>query len=155
MLRLIPAPFARAALRIAHALRSRWWRIARPRLNASAIIASDIDGRLLLVRLSYGPDGWSFPTGGIRRGEDPEAAARRELREETGCCANAMRLLGVQDETTYGAPSRVHVFATRIADLPQPDMREVVEARLFPPHSLPEPLGAKTRRRLDLYQGRS
>jgi putative (di)nucleoside polyphosphate hydrolase len=31
-----------------------------------------------------GPYNWQFPQGGVDPGEDPEAAARRELAEETG-----------------------------------------------------------------------
>lgn len=155
MLRLIPAPLHRGLLRLVHAVRTRWWRLAKPQLTGVAMVASDIEGRLLLVRLSYGGDAWSFPAGAARRGEDPEHAARRELREETGCEANAIRELGVLDGTLFGAPSRVYVFATRIADTPQPDGREVIDARLFPPHSLPEPLGSATREQLALWQGRS
>lgn len=155
MLRLIPAPLHRRAYRLAHAVRKVWWRLARPRLNGCAIVASDIEGRLLLVRQSYGAGGWSFPTGGIRRGEDPEAAARRELREETACEAYAMTLLGVQDDVLHGALHQVHVFAARISDSPRADMREIIEVRLFPLHSLPEPLGERTRRRLALWRERS
>ena len=155
MLRLIPAPLHRAGYRLAHAVRTRWWRLACPQLTGVAMVASDIEGRLLLVRLSYGGDAWSFPAGAVRRGEDPEQAARRELREETGCEANAVRALGVLDGTLAGAPNRVHVFATRIADIPRCDKREVIEARLFPPHSLPEPLGPATCEQLALWQGRS
>lgn len=33
---------------------------------------------------SIGPNVWQFPQGGVDRGEDLEAAARRELAEETG-----------------------------------------------------------------------
>ena len=155
MLRLIPAPLHRAAYRLAHALRVRWRRIVKPQLNGCAVVASDLEGRLLLVRLSYGTDAWSLPAGGVRRGEDPERAARRELLEETGCEARAMTLLGVQEGTSFGAPSRAHVFAARISGNPRPDMREVVEARLFPPHSLPEPLNATTLRWLALWRDRS
>jgi putative (di)nucleoside polyphosphate hydrolase len=39
-----------------------------------------------------GPFSWQFPQGGIDPGEDFEAAARRELREETG--VHSVRLLG-------------------------------------------------------------
>ncbi len=124
----------------------------KPQLRGCVVIASDIEHRVLLVRLSYGAAAWSFPAGGIRRGEEPEHAARRELLEETGCEAHAMTLLGVQEETSFGAPNRVHVFATRICDVPAPDRREVLEARLFPPHSLPEPLSPRTRKRLELWR---
>ena len=155
MLRLIPAALHRRGLRFAHLVRACWRRLAKPQLRGCTVIASDIEGRLLLVRLSYGPDMWSLPGGGIRRGETPEDAARRELREETGCEAHATTLLGVHDETSFGAPCRVHVFATRISNVPAPDRREVIETRLFPPHSLPEPLSAKTRKRLALLSRQS
>jgi lipoyl(octanoyl) transferase len=43
------------------------------------------DGRILILRRSPARGGfWQQVTGRIERGEAPEAAARRELREETG-----------------------------------------------------------------------
>ena len=42
-----------------------------------------------------GPFNWQFPQGGVDAGEDHEAAARRELLEETGACT--VRLLGRTD----------------------------------------------------------
>ena len=46
-------------------------------------------GHLLLVRMSRGIDTgrWTLPGGGIKWGEHPEAAVRRELEEETGITA--------------------------------------------------------------------
>ena len=44
------------------------------------------DGRVWLGRRANtaGPYNWQFPQGGVDAGEDLEAAARRELAEETG-----------------------------------------------------------------------
>lgn len=44
------------------------------------------DGRVWLGRRAGtpGPHNWQFPQGGVDEGEDLEAAARRELAEETG-----------------------------------------------------------------------
>lgn len=41
-----------------------------------------------------GPYAWQFPQGGIDKGEDPEAAALRELYEETGVTADLAEKLG-------------------------------------------------------------
>jgi len=44
------------------------------------------DGRVWLGRRANtpGPHNWQFPQGGVDPGEELEAAARRELTEETG-----------------------------------------------------------------------
>lgn len=142
----------RAALRLAHALRHRWrcWR-GTP-LSGATMIARDMDGRLLLVRLSYAEAGWSFPGGGARRGESMEAAAVRELAEETGCTATHVRHLGCLDETVSASPHTAHVFTCLTDDVARPDGREVIEARFFPAHSLPHPMTERTRARLALWQ---
>lgn len=50
------------------------------------VVLFDRSGRVWLGRRAGqpGPHNWQFPQGGIDPGEDPEAAARRELDEETG-----------------------------------------------------------------------
>ena len=45
-------------------------------------------------------------------------------------------------------------FTGVVDDMPKPDGREVVEARFFPTHSLPEPLAPSARRRLEIYTRR-
>ena len=63
------------------------------------------DGRVWLGRRAGtpGPHNWQFPQGGVDAGEDLEAAARRELAEETG--ARTASYLGRTDGwITYDYP---------------------------------------------------
>jgi len=154
MLRLIPKPIHRLALVVAHWLRHHWRQLRGISLEGVSIVARDFDGQILLVRHSYGPSGWFFPGGGIRRKETPEQAARRELREETGCPIDGLKLVGTIEEEISGAPHTAHVFEGVVNTMPSPDGREVIEARFFPTHSLPEPLSAMTKARLKLWQAR-
>ena len=142
----------RLAYRVAHALRHRWRRWRKTPLAGVCMIARDVDGRLLLVRLSYADAGWSFPGGGANRGESMAAAAARELAEETGCTAEMIRLVGRMEETISGSAHTAHVYACLTQDLPVADGREVAEARFFPPHSLPHPMTDRTQARLAFWR---
>jgi len=48
------------------------------------IALANHDGKLFLGRRMGTEDSWQMPQGGIDPGESPAAAAKRELREETG-----------------------------------------------------------------------
>ncbi|WP_421990065.1 NUDIX domain-containing protein [Qipengyuania sp.] len=152
MLHLIPAPLYRLALKVAHTLRHCWRRTTGRTGTGVSVIARDLDGKLLLVRHSYGPSGWYFPGGGVGRKESPDQAARRELQEETGCAIQRMAIVGVIEEKISGAPHTAHIFEGVVDAMPRADGREVIEARFFPVHSLPEPLGPRTKTRLELWQ---
>jgi A/G-specific adenine glycosylase len=53
---------------------------------------------------------WEFPGGKIERYERPEDAARRELREETGFRARALRARGVVQHSYSHFTVELHVF---------------------------------------------
>ena len=140
MLHLIPAPLHRAGLRLAHAVRRRWWRLAKVRLRGCRVFAFDPDGQILLIRHSYGSGSWMLPGGGIGRREAPLAAAIRELAEETGCTLAQARCFAVADEPLYGTVNTVHLVSGLAQGKLQCDGREVIEARFFAIEALPAQL---------------
>jgi ADP-ribose pyrophosphatase YjhB (NUDIX family) len=53
------------------------------RVEGANVYATDVDGRILVVRPTY-TNKWMLPGGRVERGETPHEAAIRETREETG-----------------------------------------------------------------------
>lgn len=137
MLHLIPAPLHRRLYRVAYWARSLWWRTLRPTVHGCRIVALDRDGRVLLIRQSYGPNHWLTPGGSIARGEDPVDTAVRELTEETGCTLGEARKIVEIVERPMGAYNVVHVVVGRASGTVRPDRREVDEADWFALDALP------------------
>lgn len=154
MLRLIPPGLHRLALNVAFRLRIHYRRAFRPELAGVAVIALDDAGRVLLVRHSYGPRVWSLPGGGLKRGEDPAMAARRELGEELGATLDALDLIDSRTGEISGAPHTDHLFTARLIGPVRPDGREIVEARLFARDALPDDIGWRHRERIGIWMER-
>jgi len=94
------------------------------RVAAYAVVVDDED-RILLAHWNEGRRAaWTLPGGGLEPGEDPERAARREVREETGYKVEIGELLGIH--------SRVIPASRRITDaaVPLHTLRIVYRARV-------------------------
>lgn len=91
--------------------------------GAVAVIAVRDDGRLVLVRnrrVAVGRTLLEFCAGKLEKGEDPQAAAARELEEETGYSAGRIERLGEFFTSPGFADERMHVFlATELRPVPQ------------------------------------
>ena len=141
------------ALRLAHRLRARWRRMVKPKTAGVSVIALDPQGRVFLVRHSYGSGRWSLPGGGLGYDEDPQAGARREMREELGCALDDLVLAAQFEETLYGAPHKAWVFTARFAVEPRLDGREVIDSGWFALDALPADLVSFAAYRLRLVFG--
>jgi ADP-ribose pyrophosphatase YjhB (NUDIX family) len=76
-----------ALWRVAPKSLRRWGvRLVEPRFTVTAgAVVHDETGRVLLLEHVFrAGSGWGIPGGFIERGEQPEEAVRRELREEIG-----------------------------------------------------------------------
>jgi putative (di)nucleoside polyphosphate hydrolase len=86
---------------------------ARPapelRPNVCAVLTDEAQARVLVFRRVdsvLGEHRWQFPQGGVKPGEAPEAALRRELREEIG--TDAVELLAsLPEPIAYWFPPEV------------------------------------------------
>lgn len=105
--------------------------------GAVVVIAQPAPDEIVLVRQhrhAIGEDTWEVCAGGIDAGETPEAAAIRELREETGFRAHSMHRLW----SAYSAPGfcneLLHFYHTDSYEIgePEPDAEEEIEIATFP-----------------------
>jgi 8-oxo-dGTP diphosphatase len=98
--------------------------LAGPALGVGVIV---MRGKEVLLGLRLGAHGggtWSVPGGAVEIGESPEAAARRELHEETGLHAGEARVVAETDDIFPGG-LRYRTFFVRVADvIGEPAVRE-------------------------------
>lgn len=67
-----------------------WWTQAK--FIVAVVVVVWHKDRVLLLKHSYRPRyPWGLPTGWVGYGETPEAAARREVLEESGLVVNELR----------------------------------------------------------------
>jgi 8-oxo-dGTP pyrophosphatase MutT (NUDIX family) len=105
----------------------------------AAIVALDAQDQVYLVGEFNFPlqrYEWMIPSGKVEDGEDPLAAARRELAEEVGMTATLWEPLGAYYLSSGISPQITHVFlATDLyAGIPQPEGTERLQIE-------PRPLG--------------
>lgn len=126
-----------------------WWRLRRPMTLGVRGLASDTQGRVLLVRHTYAK-GWHLPGGGVEHGESAREAVIREMAEEAGVEATEPpQLFGAY--SNHANFNHDHVILYRIhrwRPCPTRENGEIAERAWFAPDALPEAVTRGTRRRL-------
>jgi ADP-ribose pyrophosphatase len=103
----------------------------------------DPDTVVLVRQYRYvaGRHTWEMPTGGVGPGESIEAAAQRELAEESGYRAGRLEPVCVYHTSKSVMDETAHLFLgfdlTRASEVPTPDETESFEVR---PHRFREVL---------------
>lgn len=118
-------------------------------LGAAAIIR-DAEGRVLLVKHTYGKLNWDLPGGAVEADESVEGTAVREVVEETGLDVVVERMV---DRLYYDPQNDMHhfVFICRPMDgqaCPVANSPEISEWGYFALGELPRPISDFTVRRI-------
>lgn len=113
----------------------------------------EADGKILDVRHAYGKRKWMFPGGRIEKGESPEDAARREIKEELGVKLSDIRLLCKHYTTKEYKRDTVYCFAARPLNTNfRIAAAEIAETQWFLPNEFPTPQSSIVPIILDAYQ---
>jgi len=127
-------------------VRGRLVRIGQKRFTGTvgAVIFDD-QGQILLLDHVFRPeDGWGIPGGFISKGEQPEAALRRELREEIGIEVQDVELVLAR---TLPKSRQIEIyFRARALGRPEPCSFEIKSAGWFSVDDLPMDLSKDQRR---------
>ena len=107
-----------------------------PKLAVVVLVAKD--NELLLVKRAIEPSigKWSFPSGYVDRGEIVEAAAIREVKEETGLNIQILDLIGVYSKKNN--PIVLVVYSAKIVGGKIEAGKECEEVAFFSTDNLPK-----------------
>jgi ADP-ribose pyrophosphatase YjhB (NUDIX family) len=104
-----------------------------------AVVLVEHQGQLLLGRRAIDPGRglWSFSGGYVNRGEKVEAAALREVKEETNLDIALGELLGVYSEEANPVILVVYRGRVKTIEALRPQDEEVMELAFFNPAEIP------------------
>ncbi|MEQ1765388.1 MAG: NUDIX domain-containing protein [Pyrinomonadaceae bacterium] len=114
-------------------------------VSAAAVVV-DAEGKVLVLHHLLRPiTGWGLPGGFIDAGEQPHAAIRRELMEETGITLSDVRLLHLK---TLGRHVEI-LFAARANEPGEILSSEIDQLGWYTFDEIPERLPADQRRTVE------
>ncbi|HBB97488.1 MAG TPA: hypothetical protein DC054_19070 [Blastocatellia bacterium] len=113
-------------------------------VTVGAVLFDEAERILLLDHVFRSRAGWGIPGGFLMKGENPEDALRRELREEVAIEIANVKIIFTR---TLGQPKQVEIyFRARVIGDPKPSSFEIKRAQWFALDQLPPELSNDQRR---------
>ena len=133
-----------------------WLRALKsPGSLGASVLCRNAAGQVLLVRPRFAA-GWVFPGGGVGHGESFEAAARRELVEESGHSGGGeLMLFGLYLRRFAGVSNHIALFRLEGGEIAFRPGFEIAAAGWFDPEALPATTQPGVRRRLAELAGKA
>ena len=119
----------------------------RFRVTVAAMLFDDRERILLLEHVFRADEGWGVPGGFINKAENPEAALRRELREEISVELEDVQVIFTR---ALGTLRQIEIyFRARVIGDPKPSSFEIKSAQWFALDQLPPDLSKDQRRLIE------
>ena len=131
-----------------------YWFFFRPKSQGVKVVLKTPEEKFLLVRLTYYPNNWTFPGGGVLRGENIQTAAQRELKEEKGVALakDSIFYLGNMLFNHEYKKDTLHIYKAVSREIPPiVDGKEVAEAKWFLKNEFPA-MGQNAKKIFDFYE---
>jgi 8-oxo-dGTP pyrophosphatase MutT (NUDIX family) len=129
-----------------------YWFIFRPQSYGVKCIIKK-DGKILMIRNTYGKGWWNFPGGGIKKNENPEDAIVREVREELSVGVYGLKKIGEFLSTQEYKRDNVYVFYAEMNGSEITiDRNEVRDYKWVDPNALPTPISRVALKAIDLWK---
>jgi len=136
---------------VAEARRIYWHLVGPIIVGVKGIIVNE-DGKVLLIRHSYGNRQlWYLPGGGVKKRETAADALRREVKEELNVEIEIQRLHGVYFNFAGGKSDHIIVFVGLLKGGQMRGNPEISAFSFFDPRSLPGSASPATRSRIEEF----
>ena len=115
-----------------------YWFFIRPKTRGVKVIIFNKENKILMIRLTYYPNTWTFVGGGVNKKEKPEDAILRECREEVGIELEKINFVKTLNFNHEYKKDTLYIYKTKVSDSNFViDRKEVAEANWFSLDSLP------------------
>jgi ADP-ribose pyrophosphatase YjhB (NUDIX family) len=136
-----------------HTLLRLYWFIFRPTGNGVKAVLCQ-EGKVLMVRHNYGHKLWTFPGGGVKRGEVLEVAIKREVNEELGIVLETVVHIGTYETNYEHKQVTVDCYMAEVtSDSFTVDGFEIAEGCWFSPEALPDNRASSVDKIMAMFSG--